>query len=133
SKCRFSDDIMPGGDRILTRDQSRADAMAVFHDLKQISSLHIGECCKTPVIDDEKVGLGEFLKEDGIAAIPPCHCEFLEQTRSTIVPGSAAFAAGLIGERFCQIRLADSSGTRDDDVVIIFNPLTVCQGEKHGL
>jgi hypothetical protein len=53
----FADDVMPLVDVELAGDESRAAAVAVFDDLHQIAALVGGEPIRSPVVEDQQVGL----------------------------------------------------------------------------
>ena len=77
---RLSDQVVPNGDRKLARDERRAQAVPVLHDLKYVPSFVSVELREAPVVDHEKIGFGDCLEEDSVTAVPPSHGKFLKES-----------------------------------------------------
>ena len=62
-------DLIPVIQGQLTGDDCRSAFVAVFNDLKHITSLVIIEFFRSPVIENEKVGFGELLEDPAITSV----------------------------------------------------------------
>jgi len=78
-KRGFVDDVVSGRDRELAGDQDRASPMAVFDDFHQVATLTSGQAVRTPVVEDEQVGLHQRSEQARKASVAMGKFEIGEQ------------------------------------------------------
>jgi hypothetical protein len=64
-------DIVPMLDRKLACNHGRAAAMAIFHDLQEITSLLCGDRSESPGVEDQKFDARQALEESAKSANIP--------------------------------------------------------------
>jgi len=120
---------MPVGDRDL-RGQDRGCAfVAVVDDFKQVLSLDIGERIPQPVVDDEKLGLGQDAQELGIGAFGMGQSQFLKQPRALKIADRKTVSASGGPQRAGEIGLTSAGRAGDDQVVFVPDPLAFGQAQ----
>lgn len=106
AKCGVADNLVPVLDRDLTRDEGRPPPGAVFDDLQEIASLAVAEGGQAPVVEDERVGFGQRLKEFGVGAVGPKADEiFAQEAREPGVADGVALPTGTLAQRAGEPRL----------------------------
>lgn len=90
--------LMPVLNRQLACYDRRCRSMPVFNDLERVSSLGIGERCKTEVVKEQDRRFCQLCEEPGIAAVGPCDGESVMELGCPDIEGAEAFPAHLVGE-----------------------------------
>ena len=78
---RITDDLVPMFDRKLAGHHGPAAAVAILHDLQEISSLLGGHGSKSPIVEDQKFCASKALEEPRVMAVAACQREGIEETR----------------------------------------------------
>ena len=110
-KRRLVDDVMPGIDRQLRRNQRRTRAIAVFDDFHEIPTMAGGEPIGAPVVENEQIAPGECAEPFGEAAITMSEFQLGEKARHAGVGDGVIIPAGLLGKRARQPGFADATRT----------------------
>ena len=129
----IADALVPMINGKLGSHDGRCAAVPVLDDLQELSALWGGHRGQTEIINQQDFGLEEFFHELWIGAVCPGDGEFLEQARQPDVVGLEAHPASSVCQSAGEISFAHSSGTGDDDVLGIDNPLALSQVEDDGL
>ena len=114
---------MPLLDGQLARDQRRPAIVAVIEDLQQVATDRIGQWCKTEVIDDDEIGLGELAQERGLVLQRGVACELVDEPREPEAAHAVVGAAGGMTDGAGEVALADAGGSGDEDVEVLGDPL----------
>src|ERR1700743_1976901 len=94
-------------ERELAGDQGCAATMAVLDDFHQITPLVGGEPVRTPVVEDQEIGLDQRTEQAREAAVTVGEFELGEQPWHARIVRRVAIPAGLLCERAGEPRLAD--------------------------
>ena len=96
---RLADDIVPLVEGKLAGDERRAVAIAILDDLHQIAPLVGGEPVRSPVVEDQQIGLDQRAEQAREATVTMGELEIGEQPRHAGVEHRVAVPARLLGER----------------------------------
>jgi len=129
----IADAFMPMINGKLSSHDGGGAAVPVFDDLQDLSSLWSGHRGQTEIIDHQDFSLEQFFHELWVRAVCSGDSEFLEQARQPDVVGLEAHPAGSVCKSAGEIGFTHSSGTGDDDVLVIGNPFALSQVEDDGL
>jgi hypothetical protein len=110
-EARVADLVVPFLDRELAGEDGGVVAVAILHDLEQVTALGLGDGDESPVVDDEHVSACEAGEQAGVAAVGAGEGELVEQPRGAAVQRAEAGAAGLLGERAGEVGLAGAGGS----------------------
>ena len=130
---RLADDFVPRLDRQLAGNQRRAGAVTVFDNLHQVAPLAGRQSIRTPVIEDEQIGLGERAEQTLEAADTVCEIEIGEQARRPRVMHGVAVATGFLRQRATEPRLADTARPGDEQITFVGDPAAGRQLLKESL
>jgi len=103
-KRGFVDDVVSGRDRELAGDQDRASPMAVFDDFHQVATLTSGQAVRTPVVEDEQVGLHQRSEQARKASVAMGKFEIGEQAGQPLADDGEVGAGRLFDPRRRQAR-----------------------------
>ncbi len=71
----ISNHIVPVVHGDLAGNDGRALLVAIFDNLQEIASLLVAQLLRSPIVQDQKVGLGQALEQLRIAAVASCQGE----------------------------------------------------------
>ena len=83
----------------LSCDQCGSQAVSVFEDFQKVIALIFDQLGQPPVIDDQKIGSGEALKQLFVTAVAFSDGQLLQQSGKTPVQGTEALSAGFLSQR----------------------------------
>lgn len=117
----FFEPVVPGVDGELGGDDGAGVSAAVVEDLEQVMAGLRAEGTKAPVIEDEEMGLFDFLEEFGKAAEPPGQGHLFCESREAAVEDALAASAGGVSEGAGEVGLADAGGPGEKDGESVFD------------
>ncbi len=121
---------MPERDRELARDDRRVQAGTVLDHLEQVSGLRVGKGPEREVVEDEDVDPGPGRQQAWQPAIGPRGGQLGEQPRHPRIERAGPRPDGRGRESAGEIRLADSRGPPDEDLLVRADPMRVMQGPR---
>jgi len=98
--------------------------MAVLDELHEVVALGSAQRRDRQIVKDQQRRAGQLLHEPWIGAVATGDGDLLEQARQAEVASGEALATGLVGERTGQIRFAGTGRPRDEQIVLVMDPLT---------
>lgn len=132
SESGIGQDVVPLAHRHLAGDQRGTGLVAIFDDVKQIPGfLHL-ERGKTPVVQEQEIGLLELADQGVAAAVAPGGSGGPEEPGGAPVAYRESQAAGLVGQGRGDEILPDPGRPGDDQIVMFPDPPAVGQQEKGG-
>jgi hypothetical protein len=120
---RIADDIVPMLDRELAGHDGRAAAVAIFHDLEQITPLLGRHWSKSPIVEDQKLDARQALEQSSMTAVTVREGERIEKPRHALIQDGMIISAGLVAERTSNPALADTGWSDDEQILMAVNPL----------
>ncbi len=123
SKCGVTDELVPVLHGQLARDERRAPAGSILDDFQEISPLAIGEWGRSPVIEDQELGLCQRLHELSVGAITTGDREIAEEPWQAEVAHTEPLPAGCVSQGTRQEGLARASGSGDEERGVRSDPL----------
>ena len=114
---------MPMFDGQLARDDSGPTVVTIFQQFEDIPPMFIAQRGQRPVIENHDIGLRERGHEFAVASVPFRHRQLGQQPRETEIERTPAFSARLLGEGTGEPGFADPGGTRNQDIVMLTDPL----------
>ena len=113
----------------LRRDERRAALGAFLDDFHEVASLGIVERVQEPIVDGEKVELGEPAHNPRVGAVTASDGKVADETRRTDIVAGEAPATSPLDEGACEKRLADPRRSSDEKVVSLGDPTAASKGE----
>ena len=95
----------------LARYDRRTASVPIIEDFQQVAALIGGDVGKPPIVQDEQFDTRDCLEQPGVAAVPTCQGESVEQPRQAVVEHGAIIAAGLMTECAGEPALAEPGWT----------------------
>ena len=89
------------------RDERRAALGAFLDDFHEVASLGIVERVQEPIVDGEKVELGDPAHNPRVGAVTASDGKVVDETRRTDIVAGEAPATSPLDEGACEKRLAD--------------------------
>ena len=123
---------MPVLNRQLAGDDGGGASVPIVDDLQQIASLLGGEWGQSPIVEDEHLYVGQALQHPGITPIAPGQAEAFQHARHTLIKHGAVVAAGALSQGAGRPCLADAGRAGDQQILLAFNPFSLCQFLKQG-
>jgi hypothetical protein len=123
---------MPVVDWQLAGDDGGGAPMAIVDDLQQVATLLGVERRQPPVVEDEDLNASQALEHACIASITTGEAKPFQHSWYPLIEHGAIVATGSLAEGTGNPGLADAGGAGDQQILLAFYPLSLCQPLEQG-
>lgn len=128
-----TDRVMPVFKGQLTGNDCGNTVVPLFDNFQEVASFRVRHGGEAEIIYDEDMGFGELIDDLAVAAVAPRHGHLIGEPGGAQVEAAEALPAGTVGKGAGDKGLAHTRGTRDDDILVLCDPLTGAEAQDDGL
>ena len=122
-QCWISNVLMPVIDGHLTRNQRAPSIISIIEQFQQVPSVFVVKWRDAPVVQDQKIRLGENAEPGIVSAIMACCNEIGKQPAEPLIACGAPLPYCLLGEGAGKITLAYPCRAGNEAVAPTAHPL----------
>ena len=122
---------MPLFDGVLPGNNAGAQRIAILQEFHEISLLPVSNAMQSPVVQRQHIGAAQLFEHVQVATLLAGICQQFQEAMQTVIHGPKVFQVCLMGQGTRHLIFAHASGTGNQHILPLPDPLTTCQMKHH--